>query len=389
MCVSDGQICLVDLSKDCLEHTSVTTVSSPKRQKRELAHISVTVAATLPLGSMPPVRQAKPGLLSAALQRPLIAHMLVGLRGVDLGRLARTCRAAAELVAQASPEVWQAVATSCLPPRHPVRTSREIPDIRAALNNYAHSQAALRQGQIQCQLHIPHVVGTPVFAPNGKDFAARLWGFHGRSTVHFCTLECEEDGDEEYHHNSHHFCLMVFFEDGSKKPLVKLPMTTASFSDWTWSADGQSLICISVLDFPKQPDLRVLETNVHTGAHKSVDISMPDTVPLMDEEADIEADFQLSAHGEAIACHVEGDDIPLYAVIFDAASGDVITQITEEMELPGVYSMPIWHPELPILAYFENSELRVHNVKTNEIVGVFNSDWPASHLDEAEISPWL
>ncbi|KAK9799323.1 hypothetical protein WJX73_000284 [Symbiochloris irregularis] len=157
-------------------------------------------------------------------------------------------------MAEAGLEVWRKAA-QVLPPRHPVRNSHEVEEIRAALKACGRSQANLRTGQIQCQLHIPKVVGPPMFAPNGHDFAAMVKGFKGAALAHM-------DG-----HNAHHysggFCLMVFLEDGTKIPVLRgYPLT--NHLDWAWSSDGQSLVCLDVtFETAEDPELRVVTTEVN------------------------------------------------------------------------------------------------------------------------------
>ncbi|KAK9812319.1 hypothetical protein WJX73_001915 [Symbiochloris irregularis] len=61
-----------------------------------------------------------------------------------------------------------------LPPRHPMLSSSQVGEIRAALAAFGTSQRNLRAGQISCQETVCHVLGAPKFAPYGQDFAMIL-----------------------------------------------------------------------------------------------------------------------------------------------------------------------------------------------------------------------
>ncbi|KAK9794615.1 hypothetical protein WJX73_009885 [Symbiochloris irregularis] len=145
------------------------------------------------------------GLFETAIQDPLAKHMLPALVGRGLGCLACTCRAGRELVDQADTAIWRNIADHRLPPRHPLRNSCEASEIRAALNAFTLSRANLRTGQIQCELHIPKVIGSPKFAPNGRDFAVIVEDFMGEARA-------QAEGDDD----DNEFCLIVFLEDGTQ-----------------------------------------------------------------------------------------------------------------------------------------------------------------------------
>ncbi|KAK9810569.1 hypothetical protein WJX73_001413 [Symbiochloris irregularis] len=129
---------------------------------------------------------------------------------------------------KAGPDLWRQTAASILPPRHPARETVEVKDIRSALNSFAASQTDLRNGQVQCQLHIPRVLGTPIFAPNGRDFAAMVVVYEDPA-MRLCMEST--------------FCLTVFLEDGTKADVARGPVADSpNYMDWAWSADGESLV---------------------------------------------------------------------------------------------------------------------------------------------------
>ncbi|KAK9788430.1 hypothetical protein WJX73_001298 [Symbiochloris irregularis] len=268
--------------------------------------------------------------------------MLPRLDGRSLGRLACTCKAGAELVSLASAEVWQTAAAHVLTSRHPVCSSKEIPEIREALNDYATSRANLRQGHVQCQLHVLKVVGLPAFAPNSSDFAAMVAGYTGNAATHIYNLD-EDDFD---YADESDLCLMVFQEDRSKIPLLMVPWSSSSnHMDWAWSRNGQSTVYLDIQDFNEDElVLRVVMTQVHTGHSNPTSI----TLPNMPDEDDIV--LRLSAYGEAIACLVFSDH-DSSAMIADVHS---------------------------------DGELRVHNVLSNESKDIFCCFYLNPSLDVAD-----
>ncbi|KAK9792228.1 hypothetical protein WJX73_000006 [Symbiochloris irregularis] len=142
-----------------------------------------------------------------------------------------------------------------LPPRHPVRNSLEVGEIRAALKAFALSQANLRAGQIQCQLHIPRVIGSPKFAPNGQDFAVVVDGYQGPASL---PMYVEGFGGGP--------CLMVFLEDGTCTPLMRfMSGDNTGLRDIHWTRDGQSLTLLFLDRNGNDATLRSTTAQISTG----------------------------------------------------------------------------------------------------------------------------
>ena len=65
-------------------------------------------------------------LFSPSLQHTLAWQVLPQLCVRDLASLTCSCKAGRQLVLQAGPDAWRAIAHEALPLRHPARTSSQV-----------------------------------------------------------------------------------------------------------------------------------------------------------------------------------------------------------------------------------------------------------------------
>lgn len=140
--------------------------------------------------------------------------------------------------------------------------------------------------------------------------------------------------------------------------------------DWTWSRDGQSIVCVEVPSPGGRVRIEIIQ--VHTGHKASSDIVTPIMMLPGFQVA------QLSAYGECISVTETVDGgIGFQALIYTNSGKYFAFAPGKEDEIDAHSSLPVWHPEQPIVAYFQQGCLMVHDVISNALR--FLVDLPGSY----------
>lgn len=88
----------------------------------------------------------------------------------------------------------------------------QVIKLRAGLTAYGLSVANLRKGEIGCQLHVLRVIGSPIFAPSGHDFAVMTYGYKDPAVYHVEAIDSGISSEPASWLPDHEdeYCLVVY-----------------------------------------------------------------------------------------------------------------------------------------------------------------------------------